>query len=234
MTFEEALVKSVEISNAAYAEVLLKDYNNECIHNFSERFEKKIRKLYYRANHPLVYRVLRSVASVVLATLVATGTLLAVNTEARAAFIGWVKEFYETLFVYRFVDSKIEADNATIERYCLTWLPDGCSELMATDDGSTFSVVYLDQQGRYLKFHYTGNVDETVWYIDVSKTTREESVVDGYKADLFIANDAESASAIMWTDADDRAYCISGYLSLEELLKIAESVAYVKIENIQN
>ena len=222
MTFEEALSKSAEISNAAYAEAVLSDYNTEFTHKFSERFEKKIRKLYHRANHPHVYRVLRRVASIALAVLVATGTFLAVNTEARAAFIGWVKEFYETLFVYRFVDDEEEISGS--KSYCLTWLPDGYSKLMSTDTGETISVVYADQQGRYLKFHYISEPDETIWYFDVSKTTKEESTVHEYRADLFVANDDESASAIMWTDFNDTAYCISGYLSTEELLKVAESV----------
>lgn len=221
MTFEEALVKSVEISNAAYADALLNDYKDDT-HKFSRRFEKKIQKLYRRANHPYVYRVIRRVASIALAALVATGTFLAVNTEARAAFVGWVKEFYETLFVYHFVDD--EEETSGTKSYCLAWLPDGYSELMSMDTGETISVVYANQQGRYLKFHYISEPDETIWYFDVSKTTKEESTVHGYRADLFVANDVGSASAIMWTDSHDTAYCISGYLSVEELLKAAESV----------
>lgn len=223
MTFEEAFVNSLEISNAAYAKVLLQDYNNEYTHKFSERFEKKIRKLYHRVNHPLVYRGFRSVVSIILTILVATGTFFAVNTEARAAFVGWVKEVYESWFVYRFVGSEI-ADRDTVDRYCITWLPDGYSELLTTDDGATFSVVYLDQRGKYLKFQYAGDVDDTVWYVDVSHATRVECVVNGYKADMFVSNNAETSSVVMWSDADNNAYCISGDLGVDEILKVAESV----------
>ena len=65
------------------------------VHNFSARFERKMRRLIRRTRHPAAYRALVRVACAFLAFLLGSGVFLAVNPEARAAFFGWVRTQYE-------------------------------------------------------------------------------------------------------------------------------------------
>lgn len=74
----------------------------ECVHQFSPEFEKKIKKLTRRANHPIIYRSFRSVASVLLVIIIGFCFVSAASAEARATVFGWVKEQYQSLYEYFF------------------------------------------------------------------------------------------------------------------------------------
>lgn len=102
MITEEMLCAAVARSCELYTADLESGYNADVLHEFSPAFEKKIRKLKRRADHPAFYRTMNRVASILLAILIAIGAWISVDAEARAAVVGWVKEIYETYFVYRF------------------------------------------------------------------------------------------------------------------------------------
>lgn len=57
----------------------------DCTHEFSAEFERKMKRITRRANHPILYRTLRSVASIILVITIGFGSVLAVSAEARAA-----------------------------------------------------------------------------------------------------------------------------------------------------
>ena len=56
---------------------------------------------------------LKRVASVFLAVLIGSGTWLGVDAEARAAFIGWFREFVGDSVVYSYVGDMPEKDTFT-------------------------------------------------------------------------------------------------------------------------
>ena len=68
------------------------------------------------------------------------------------------------------------------------------------------------------------------WWIDASNVTRKQVAVEGNLADLLLSESSDTASAILWTDADDTAFYISGFLNEDDLIKIAESVRESKKE----
>ena len=112
MITDAQLRKAAEKSSDLYLRYIERDYNSTPSHEFSASFEKKIRKLRKRADHPYFYKTLHKAAAVILAILISGSAWLAVDTEARAAFFGWVREIYETYFVYRFAkdDGKLSED----------------------------------------------------------------------------------------------------------------------------
>ena len=119
-----AAEKSCEI----YVNRLEAGYDPKTQHKFSPEFEKKIKKLERKANHPIVYRSLQRIASIILVCLIACSAWLTVDAEARAAFFGWVKEIYETYFVYRF-EGSADYSNSTVARPL-------CPLLYFNDEGS--------------------------------------------------------------------------------------------------
>ena len=83
--------------------------------------ERKIEKRIRRASHPIRHRVMKAVACFLLVVLVGGGSVLTLSADARAVFVTWVKEVYETQFIYRFFQTGKETSNDTV--YRPTWVP---------------------------------------------------------------------------------------------------------------
>lgn len=228
MIWDAMLREAALLSEAAYVRHFESSSATAGVHVFSTEFEKSIVRLKRRTERPLFYRFLRAVASVLLALLFAGSAWLAVDAEARTAFIGWIKDFYGTYFVYRYDDSPLES--AASVNYQLTWLPTGYTEFFSDEMNGEMLIVYANEAGQLLKFKYIDSPDAMSWWIDASNVTRKQAAVEGNLADLLLSESLDTASAILWTDADDTAFYISGFLNEDDLIKIAESVRKSKKE----
>ena len=92
----------------------------ECHHEFPPEFERDMKRLAAqteRRRH--MRRYLQRVAAACLAVVISLSTWLAVDAEARAAFVQWVKTVYEQSVVYEFFHSG-EAQNEA--GYMLGWV----------------------------------------------------------------------------------------------------------------
>lgn len=217
-----AAKKSCEI----YVNQLESGYDPKTQHEFSPEFEKKIKRLRRKANHPIVYRSLQRIASIILVCLIACSAWLTVDAEARSAFFGWVKEIYETYFVYRFEGNADYSESSVA--YRPTWLPEGYTEFYVDDIDATTVVSYQNTDGLLLTFRYTHNPNETDWFIDATHAVIKETTVNGYPAEILLADNITTASVIAWTDEQDSAFYVSGFLSESELIKIAENIQPLK------
>ena len=217
-----AAEKSCEI----YMSRLEAGYDPKAQHKFSPEFEKKIKKLRRKANHPIVYRSLQRIASIILVCLIACGAWFTVDAEARAAFFGWVKEIYETYFVYRFEGNADYSESSVA--YRPTWLPEGYTEFYVDDIDATTVVSYQNTDGLLLTFRYTHNPNETDWFIDAEHAVIKETTVNGCPAEIFITDNITDSSSITWIDKQNSAFYISGYLSESDLIKIAENIQQIK------
>lgn len=213
-----AAAKSCEI----YSNKLEGCYDANLEHEFSLEFEKKIKKLKHRANHPILYRCLQRAAVVFLVILIAGGTWISVSAEARAVFFGWVKEIYETYFVYYFEG---EVDNIHQTDYRPTWVPDGYVETFCDNDENTVFVIYSDNTGNVMNFNYSVNLDDTTWFIDRSNSITKQASINGSTAELIIATDDSNTNMIVWSTEDNVAFFISAFVDEDELIRMAESVS---------
>ena len=98
--------------------------------DFSPQFEKKMRKLVRRGNHPIRYRVAQIAACLLLAALLSGCTVLAISPEAREAFLGWVRTFntpkeFPPYYSYTYSGDG-EAQLPEGVAYRPTWVPEGC------------------------------------------------------------------------------------------------------------
>ena len=217
-----AAKKSCEI----YVNQLESGYDPKTQHEFSPEFEKKIKRLRRKANHPIVYRSLQRIASIILVCLIACGAWFTVDAEARSAFFGWVKEIYETYFVYRF-EGNADYSNSTVA-YRPTWLPEGYTEFYIENTESTAVVSYQNEEGLLLTFQYTHNPNETDWFIDAEHAVIKETTVNGCPAEILLADNITTASVIVWTDEQDSAFYVSAFLGESELIKVAENIQPIK------
>lgn len=223
MITDEMLRTAASRSCEIYVAHLEKGFDPTKKHEFSPEFLRKIERLKRRAKHPVFYKAMRRVASIVLAILITGGAWITVDAEARAAFVGWVKETYEMFFVYRHsgeVDVPTEPNDYRPER-----IPDGYSEYMTIDEHSGATVLYKHESGKRMQFGYMYNPGAAGLFVDTTDTIQSDSQVNGKPADLFTSTNKDVASIIMWTDDVGKyAFYVSGFFDESELISIAESV----------
>ena len=139
MITDEMLRSSAARSSELFAHTITSDYDPAQQYEPSDLFEKKIRKLFHRAKHPYFYKAIQRIASIFLAAILIGSMYLAVDTEARAAFLDWIKEVYEHSIVYRIMPSSAAKD---LPHYELTWLPDGFGEPDIYENETVYSALY--------------------------------------------------------------------------------------------
>lgn len=192
----------------------------EC--DFSPVFEKKMQKLIRRADHPIRYRVAQAVACLLLAALLSGCTALAISPEVRAAFVGWVREVYESWFVYRYTGEEQPTPENTV--YFPTWVPDGYEEIVAPQAGTFVRTQYENNKKDLLTISYLKGTETSTLNVEWDKATVQQSLVGNLPADLYL-NPDDGPNILVWTDTEkDVAFWITAPLAEEELVRIAESI----------
>lgn len=95
---------------------------------------------------PVWKRALKRVAVILLVISLAFGSLMVVSPTARATFIRWVTEWYETHITYRYAGpSAVEK----MPHYVITALPDGYVELSLIElSGQLMLALYTNMKER--------------------------------------------------------------------------------------
>ena len=197
-------------------------------HQFSERFEKKMKKLINKVKHPIRYNLLRSAAAIILIIFTLFGTLVAFSPEVRASVINWVRS---TFFEFSQYSSAGDNSNTNYE-YHFSLVPEGYTELATidADDGKTY--IYAHEEGYTLQFSYViGNLAHN-FFLKTDSHDHFDGLVNGNKADIYIANSEDENSAIVWRDSEtDILLCVSANVDKDTLIAFAESVTKTAKEN---
>lgn len=199
----------------------------QCVHQFSERFERKMKRLIRRAEHPVFHRVLQQAASIVLVLFLGFATLLAVSPTVRAAVFGWVQERYEDLTTYYF-DGASQQDTKPVD-YEIGNLTESTVETHRKETGYQITIYYVDQvSDQIVSFTYLREYNGYSHNVDMDNAIIEEITVNGMNGDFYRYPDGESNLIVWVDDATDTLFSISAYLDREELIALAESVKIVK------
>ena len=198
----------------------------DCEAVFSARFERKMRKLIRRTAHPIRYRVMKAAACFLLVVLIGGGGVLTFNTEARAAFLGWVREVYSFYFEYHYTGSQKELSQDTI--YCPTWVRDGYDLIEKLKAGTHFVAIYRNEQEEAIIFNCSANDESLIFRIKREDAQISPVTVNGTSADLYLDQDENNINYLVWKDEDaELIFWIMSPLETDELVKIAESVEIV-------
>lgn len=114
MISEEMLKKAAAEADQAIRDSL--PAPADCKHEFSPSFQRKMRRTFRKANHPVIYKLPKYAACFVLVIALAGGTWLTVDVEARAAFFAWVREQYEAFVEYRFIGEAPQESEIIVAR----------------------------------------------------------------------------------------------------------------------
>ncbi len=228
MISDERLRVAAEESYELYISTLLSRGDYEAPHTFSPEFEAKMEELINSIGKKPKRRVFKKVASFILAVFVCAGTWLAVDAEARSKAFGWVKEMAGDWIVFHY-ESNGEAQNISNKKnYIPIWIPEGYTEYSVDLETEIAVIVYVNKNGNMLKFEYAQKPEHAHWMINYSQTEQIPSFVNGNPAEVLVSLVPEHSNAIIWKDQDGTGFYISGYLSVENLIKMAESVEFVK------
>ena len=169
-------------------------------------------------------RHLHRVAAVFLAILVGSGAWLGVDVEARAAFIGWFREFVGDSVVYNYVGEVPERD---ISNYHCSWLPEGMEALEVDASDTSGLVVYASAENDFAVFSYSYMHSGTALHLFPSgdELIHTEMQINGMYADLYEETGENASTSIVWFDETNKIFFdINGNLSKEETIRMAESV----------
>ena len=154
---------------------------------------------------------------------------LAVDTEARAAFLDWIKEVYEHSIVYRIMPSSAAKD---LPHYELTWLPDGFGEPDIYENETVYSALYQNSStGEIVIFDYYRLSSEVQAKLFTDQQP-EHVLVNGIIADFYAASSDSESNNLLWIDTEAGVFCaIDSNLSKDVILHIAERIYLVTITN---
>lgn len=221
MISEEMLEKAAAEADQAIRDSL--PAPAECEHEFSPSFQRKMRRTFRKAKHPVIYKLPKYAACFVLALALASGTWLTVDAEARAAFFAWVREQYESFVEYRFIgDAPKEND---IIQYELTWLPDGFALETEQSLGSGTYLIYTDDSGQRIIFSYLQGNDSSSLFVAADYTEVQSVQIGNINADFYQASQAISPNGLVWVSEEENlCFCITASLPKDTMIKLAEGI----------
>lgn len=191
-------------------------------HIFSDRFEKKMKKLINKVKHPIRYNVFRSAVAIILIVFTVFGSLLMFSPEVRANVVGWFKETFYEFFQY---SNSGDVEPAEYD-YRFAAIPDGYKELQIIDskDGKTY--LYVNDTGNILQFAYAYGGRADNFFVKTESYAQVEGAVNGVNADIYITSNKNEANVIIWQDPDTEILlCIHAKVEKELLITFAESIA---------
>ncbi len=202
----------------------------ECHHEFSPGFEKRMRRVLRRGNHPNVYRGLRRVAGFLLVLLLSCSVWLAVDTEAREAVFGWLSERVEGAYHYFFRGTDTSQTHTV--RYAVSEIPKGYQEKDVFETDSYTDTIFVETAtGRYLSFGWlhpsTGDEEPEIFFL-TGAMKKELVQVNEQSAELYLDETGEKGNVIVWREEKENTILyISGYFDKEALIDMAENVTAV-------
>ena len=215
-----------ELLKAAAAEVRLCQLNALSEqemepHVFSKKFEKKMKHLIYKTDHPY-RRTLRNIAAIFIAAVMLFATFLSINPKARAAVVRWICSFTGGAVHYHLCEEKQMVD---LPGYSLGYIPEDYSLQKVQHTADTVAHVYKDEKGRTLKFIYTNGVHTSDLYFFNKKVVRSEVSFDDTKGDLYISTSPNECSRLVWSNSDENLMFVISYQGdQEELFSLAQGV----------
>lgn len=199
----------------------------DCEATFSPKFKRKMRMLVRRTDHPIRYWVQKAVACILLVILFGGGCVLALSAEARAAFVGWVREVYETWFVYKYEGENQELPKDTV--FQITWLPEGFVEVTHSASEDQVCAFYQDGNSNSITFIYIRNMESANLYIEEGEVEVQTVQIGNLYADLYLDQRSGGANALVWNDRG-ALFSLYGNCSGDDLIKIAENVCAESIK----
>ena len=172
---------------------------------------------------PVWKRTMQRAAVVLLILSLGFGGLLAASPTVRAAFFGWVREVCETYFSYHYVGE----DRSDMEEivYRPAWVPEGYDIIWESHDKAGGDIVYQNKDEKIVSFSWSRNIESSAFQVDSETAEIKNTFIGNSPADLYLENDKELSSVLVWTDyKNGTIFVIMAPFDENEITKMAEGV----------
>ena len=202
---------------------------NEIDHVFSDRYEKNMKSVIRKNNHPQLKRVLRMAASFALVILISGGSVMALSPTARAAVMGWLFGQEGTVFSYTSMGTKTESE--VFYKYDLAQIPEGYVLWQEIVDETQSIMLYAEEEtGLLLKLTATPNDGTGAMFLITTTDQKEIVQIGDITADFYPSESEDSSPGLAWIDPDnDYLICLDGFFCQEELIDMAISLVKTEI-----
>lgn len=195
---------------------------SEYTYEFTEEFDEAMRPLLKRASrHKSIDKFARRAAAVFLAAFLGFTSWMAIDVEARAAVITWLRDVYENRIVYFFTGHR---EDALSERKVPTWLPEGYKETEAKSIPNFLDVRTYSNGENEISFQCYLDASNTQLEVLNKDIFPEVIYIDGIAADFYDASSIGETNELIWATESGNLFNISGFIEKETMVKIAESI----------
>jgi hypothetical protein len=112
--------------------------------------------------------------------------------------------------------------------YRPTWIPEGYVQQEEKPLYGQVNLEYRSENGAFI-FIYIPDPDEgQPVYIDPTKAEQSQAQVNGRPAEVYIYDVEEAMNIILWSDESEAIFLITGTLTKDELIRVAESVETIQ------
>ena len=217
MKFKKMLKESARLANEEWLNSLPKEPEK---HNFSERFEWRIRKIpeqQFTPTPPWLQQVSRYAASILLIGICSSGLLFATNVIARNSIVEWFEE--------NILHIEYQGNNYLSGLlFEPTWIPYGYFFQESIELENMTFLNYYNEKGEILTLSYFKGTTSTDLQINPDSVFQRVSIQNnpGY-VQIFGINATQNQ--ITWIDEKNNIiFTISGPLNENELIRMAQSV----------
>ena len=198
----------------------------DCHYDVSPELKEKIERIIKKDRRRSALRRIRNQAAmIVLCILLGISSWLAVDTEARAAFVQWVREVYEESIIYHFFGDRTPEG---ITKHGITTLPQGYEETMRFEESFMHTVFYESDDDMIILTYQ--EVDETTELAFLNGDVVYEPVaLTNYTADFYAPKDPSQTNELIWVNERSQlAFCISSYLDRNTMIELANGVSEIE------
>ena len=209
------------------------DDNNVPSFNPSSHYQRQIRLMLKdplgwsrRKARPMWKTVCQRAAIVLLIISLGFGTVMVSSPTARAAFVRWITEWYETYIVYRYAGDSITGD---MPQYEIAELPEGFVESEHVELPESTVITYENEAGDVIDFSYMFISQGGASFYETGNAEVFDIEVNHMKGKFFENKIPGRFNTIEWIDVDQNIHFdISGNFKYLDILHMAESVFLLK------
>ena len=179
-----------------------------------------------KKGRPIWKAALQRVAMILLVLSVGFGAIMVASPTARAAFVRWVTEWYETHMIYRFVGENFFGE---LPQFEITELPEGFVETERIEFPEQTSITYENEAGDIIDFNYGFMAQGGVSIFETENSDVYDIEVNHRKGLFFESKISGNFNTIVWSNTEQNIqFDISGTFDYMDILNMAESVSLLK------
>ena len=182
-------------------------------HTFSKSFEKKMARLCRKTKHTSAYTAFKRVACAVILVALLGSTAVLSSADGPATVWGWLGIFTEK-----------DTYDTTLRSYDFAEAPVGYTFVRSSETSVDGVVLYANASGRQLIFGYTFDPDGSSIYFIMDDHIHLQETVNGLVMDIYLSQDEEHNSGIIWSVPGEAQFWISADLDKEALIALTQKV----------